>query len=501
MTRSRIGVVFAGALLALAGGVAATAPLSVAEQYAQARRFYADARYDEAFDAFNAVLASGESSLADGARRGRLQTAIRTWRFDLARQDAAALVGGSSADAEAWALQGDAFWVSGYFDEADAAYQRALARDSGWGRARFGVARSALTRGRYAEALEEASAAGTAEPRDPEVCMLVAEAYERQLRFDEAAATYRRCLPLIPKALRHVSDIAKSKIKVLQGFSGLVPVAIDDEASRPLHTVPFRLEQNKIILDGRLNGRPTELVLDTGAERTTLSYETANRTHVRILSETQLAGLGSSVVSKFALARADLLELGDLRLRHVPVVVRPEGYARVEADARESFSPMALGLSVGIDYQAHQVTLGRTLPDEGADVRLPMRTHFLPMVRGMLNDSQPAYFVVDTGGELISISQDTADQLAVSSRPHIRINVWGATGPDRTAFLLPGMSLDLGTIAFRDYPLAVLNLRAPSVLLGFRLGGILGHGFLGQYQVALDFQRGELRLRRPRQPG
>jgi hypothetical protein len=42
----------------------------------------------------------------------------------------------------------------------------------------------------------------------------------------------------------------------------------------------------------------------------------------------------------------------------------------------------------------------------------------------------------------------------------------------------------------------VLNLRAPSVLLGFQVGGIVGHKFLGDYRVALDFARSELRMTR-----
>jgi hypothetical protein len=32
------------------------------------------------------------------------------------------------------------------------------------------------------------------------------------------------------------------------------------------------------------------------------------------------------------------------------------------------------------------------------------------------------------------------------------------------------------------------------VLLGFRVGGIVGHKFLGNYRVAMDLERSELRL-------
>jgi hypothetical protein len=40
----------------------------------------------------------------------------------------------------------------------------------------------------------------------------------------------------------------------------------------------------------------------------------------------------------------------------------------------------------------------------------------------------------------------------------------------------------------------VLNLRAPSVLLGFQVGGIVGHKFLASYRVSMDLAQSELRL-------
>ena len=80
--------------------------------------------------------------------------------------------------------------------------------------------------------------------------------------------------------------------------------------------------------------------------------------------------------------------------------------------------------------------------------------------------------------------------------PHRRIplKVWGTSGWDRDAFLMPGVDLDFDRIAFRNFPLVVLNLRAPSMLLGFQLGGIVGHRFLAPYRVSMDLEKSELRL-------
>jgi hypothetical protein len=59
---------------------------------------------------------------------------------------------------------------------------------------------------------------------------------------------------------------------------------------------------------------------------------------------------------------------------------------------------------------------------------------------------------------------------------------------------MPGVNLDFEEIEYRNFPMVVLNLRAPSLLLGFRLGGIVGHRFLAPYRVFMDLENSELRL-------
>ena len=61
-----------------------------------------------------------------------------------------------------------------------------------------------------------------------------------------------------------------------------------------------------------------------------------------------------------------------------------------------------------IDYKTHKLTFGKHLPAEPVDFELPLRLHRLATVRGMVDGGHPANFVVDTGGEVISISQATA---------------------------------------------------------------------------------------------
>ena len=54
---------------------------------------------------------------------------------------------------------------------------------------------------------------------------------------------------------------------------------------------------------------------------------------------------------------------------------------------------------------------------------------------------------------------------------------------------MPDVDLEFSSIRFNRIPVVVLNLRAPSALLGFQLGGIVGHRFLSKYRVTIDLDR------------
>jgi tetratricopeptide (TPR) repeat protein/predicted aspartyl protease len=454
------------------------------------------ARYREAMDAYDVAIQADDAALGARARKGKIRAALRIAEFELARVEAETLVGAAGADTEAHTLLGDAMWSNGLFDESDAAYRQAIAIAPESSRARFGLARSLASRSRLEEALQEALPVAAAAPQDPEIHALIGLIYERVNRYEEAADAYERYIALLPMTeASTMATISQSKVRLLRSFKGRVPLQVDDAPGR-VHRVPFRLSNRKIVVQGRVNRVPVEFVLDTGSERTGLSDVTARRAGVTSITATLTAGVGLATLRRLELGRADSLEVGTMRIRNVPVAIRTVVRGALPRWQSESLSPLSLGYSVVVDYQKREVLLARALPEAPSDITLPMRMNRLPMVRGLLNSTHPAYFVVDTGGELISISAETALALAMPPVRKIPLKVFGMSGVDENAFLLPGVNLDFEDIEFRNVGLAVLNLRAPSVLLGFQLGGIVGHRFLADYRVSLDMNRSEVRLER-----
>jgi hypothetical protein len=480
------------ATLALRADVNADADL----QYQLGSLLFEETRYREALDAYDRAMRTDDPALAVRARKGKVRSALRLAEFGVARTEAETLRAQAGTDAEALSMYGDALWAFGLFDAADRAYMDAAQREPGSSRAQFGRARTLAALNRVDEALDAALAASAAAPRDGEIHALIGDLYERLYRFDQAANAYTSYINLLPNKDRSEKAAwARAQVQFLESFRGVAPVEMDAGDEGMLHTLPFKLVKDKIIVQGRVNGsKPMDFILDTGSEETVISGETARRERVRAVTYTLSAGVGEVGLRGLQLARINSLDLGTLQIRNVPVLIKNPALRGIPKREGESFSPMSLGMSMMIDYQKQLLTIGRTLPDVAADHRLPMRMHRLAMVRGMLNDTHPAYFVVDTGGEVISISADTANILPASPYRRIPLKVWGTSGWDRDAFLMPGVDLDFDRIEYNNFPLVVLNLRAPSLLLGFQLGGIVGHKFLAPYRVSMDLVKSELRL-------
>jgi Flp pilus assembly protein TadD len=484
--------VLAGGTFALRADVGGDAEL----QYQLGTLLYDETRYQEALVAFTAATRTDDPRLAVAARKGTVRSSLKVAEFGRARQEAVALRALAPDDPEALSLHADALWAAGRFDEAEVEYRESAAKNPESARARFGLARSLAATNRLDEALDAALSGVAAAPRDGEIHALVGDIYERLHRFEQAANAYRNYINLLPNKDRSEKAAwARAQVDFLDSFGSSVPVDIDQEDFDMLHTLPFRLVDDKIVVQGRVNGgRPQDFILDTGSEETVLSRQTAARERIRPVTYTLSAGVGEVGLRGLQLAQLKSLDLGTLQIRNLPVLIKNPALRGIPKREGESFSPLSIGMSMRIDYRNKLLTIGRRLPPVEASVSLPMRINRLAMVRGTLNSTHPAYFVVDTGGEVISISAETASILPESPFRRIPLKVWGTSGWDREAFLMPGVNLSFEEIEYRNFPLVVLNLRAPSVLLGFQLGGIVGHKFLSPYRVTMDMERSELLL-------
>jgi predicted aspartyl protease/Tfp pilus assembly protein PilF len=453
-------------------------------------------QYPEALDAYRHAVQSDDSATAREARAGVIRTALRVAEFDVARREADALVNIAPRDPDALSLSGDSLWAGGLFEQAEDKYRDALSASPELARGRHGMARSLLARTKLDEAMNEAQAALRLSPRDLEIHHTVGAIYERMHKYEEAAAAYGNYVNLLPnKDKSEKAEWARAEIRFLRSFGQRLPFDMDPGADEGVYSVDFRLEKEKIVVRAKVNGSSAQdFVVDTGAESTVLTRPTVQRLGITPVTYTLSAGVGDIGLRGLQLARIDSLELGTMKLRNIPCLIKSPPLRDVPARETESLSPLALGFSMQIDYKAHKLTFGKHLPREPVDLELPLRLYRLATVRGVVGGHY-ANFVVDTGGEVISISHATANALGKTDMRRIPLKVWGSSGWEKDAFLLPGVDLAFDTIHYKNFPVVVLNLDAPSVLLGFQLGGIVGAQFLKNYRVGIDLEHSLLRLK------
>jgi tetratricopeptide (TPR) repeat protein len=459
---------------------------------------FAEGKYVDSLEAYRNALKTAPPEGLRRPRMGVIASALRVAEFGLARTEAEKLYKADPTGPAAMTLYGDALWSSGLFEEAENKYRDALAAEPALARGRHGMAKALAARGRLSDAMNEVQAALRLSPRDLEIHHTVGTVYERQHKYEEAAAAYSNYVNLLPnKDHSEKADWSRAEIRFLRSFGQRVPFESDPGTDDKLYTVDFRLVNDKVVVRAKVNDAAAQdFVVDTGAENTVITRPTAQRLGITPITYTLSAGVGRVGLRGLQLARIDSLELGSLKLRNVPCLIKNPPLRDIPVKETEGLSPIALGYSMIIDYKTHKLTFGKHLPEEPADFELAMRMHRLATVRGTVDGNHQANFVVDTGGEVISISQATATSLQKpQTGRRIALKVYGTSGWDPDAFLMPGVDLLFDTIAYKNFPVVVLNLNAPSALLGFELGGIVGHKFLSRYRVGIDLERSVLRLK------
>src|SRR4029450_3062496 len=130
----------------------------------------------------------------------------------------------------------------------------------------------------------------------------------------------------------------RAGIRFLESFRGREPYEVEAPPPSGVWTMPIRIQGEKVTVMGKVNGGSQEFVLDTGAERTVISLDAAPRRGVLPITSIQTAGVGAVGMRGLQVGRIDQLQIGDLKIRNVPCLIKNPPLGCLPPPAPESVS-------------------------------------------------------------------------------------------------------------------------------------------------------------------
>jgi len=378
----------------------------------------------------------------------------------------------------------------GRFEESEAAYRRRIRTDLENAGTLARVGQLALLSNRLEDAMRHLGRALELDPALTHVRPLLAEAHCRHGDLGAAAAL-----------MRSAGDEARAR--QLEIFRDKRAYVIP--GGWETTTIPFLLTDPLPVIEARVNGSaPVNLLIDTGAGELILDPEFAAAIGVASLSSKTSTFAGGQQ-TETQCGYADMIELGGLSIRNVPVDLLPT----------RRFAAAAGGLAIDgilgtvllsrfrftLDYPGGQLilhnrsTAPETLASGTAVTRIPIwmaGDHFI-VAWGCVNAAPPMLFFVDTGlaGGGFVAPPSTLEAAGIHPDGPSFEGIGGGGAVQVTPFMVDRLSL--GDVTGED----IIGFAGvfPEFLehrFGFRIGGIVSHQFLRPYQVTFDLDRMEL---------
>jgi hypothetical protein len=122
----------------------------------------------------------------------------------------------------------------------------------------------------------------------------------------------------------------------------------------------------------------------------------------------------------------------------------------------------------------------------GSSLTVPIElANDLIVLKVRVNNSRPLHFVFDTGASTSVIDPQSARALRLRARGKLNLD---ATGGSVQSSLMGPVSLSLTGVTVFNQTLAAIDLDAFAPLFGYKIDGIIGHDFINNFVIEIDYQ-------------
>jgi predicted aspartyl protease len=248
--------------------------------------------------------------------------------------------------------------------------------------------------------------------------------------------------------------------------------------------IPFRLEQNKIVLRGSIGDRDKLfVVIDTGATKTVIHQKLAEKLGLKKGEKKTAVVYGQWVTVQEAFLRE--LSLGPVTFREIPVLV-----ADLKVDLRFRVDAL-IGMELlkrkplTIDYSCRKIRFGPVVHSDffqRVNPRVPFILFYLSVQGG-----RPLRLMLDTGAEDLILYRHKVEGEVPVSPSTVTKAIWGGMGRPFKMRQVILSDARLKETVWEHLPAFLLD--TPENAEGF-LDGIVGPSALELKTLSFDFQQG-----------
>ena len=356
----------------------------------------------------------------------------------------------------------------------------------------------AFNRGDFAAAQSAYRAAVAADPKDAAAQAGIArtELYGNHLDAAEKAARAALAVDPANAAAKRVADVVAQRREILNQASHLQVPATGVR-------IPFIALDPLPLLQITVNGKPANVILDTGGPDLTLDPEFANELNLKIDAGSQAGTFAGGRQAQIQTAHTDSVVAGGLKLGGLTVNLLPsrmlDFFPGKKVDGVIGTAFLSRFLST-IDYPGKQLILrprDSALVATSSSTVLPMwfvGDHFM-LTRGTINSLQNAMILIDSGlaGGGFSPGNDIIESAHVRTFPNKASQGVGGGG---AVEIVPAIAdkLCLETACQTNVEGSYTPSGSPLQIFPFHVDAIVSHTFLKKYAVSFDFQRMEIVL-------
>jgi Aspartyl protease len=412
---------------------------------------------------------------------------------------AAAPLGSREVDVNPENAPADALFKAGKFAEAEPLYAAITSKNEKDYHSTVRLGYLALLSNRLDDAQKWLERAIELSPGAMPAKHLLAEVFYRRDDFRQAA-------PL----LREVGREAMAK--KLESFQGSAPYMI--QAASPDTSVTFILTDPLPLLRVKVNGsEEVNFFIDTGAAEVVLDTQFAKQVGAKLYGD-ETGRFAGGRRAAYQHARVNSLKLGDVTVSNLPVqIMDTRRFAGVFGGKRVDgiIGTILLRHFIStIDYPRGRLVLQPKTKENQARLARADGTIVVPfwmagdhfmVAWGTLDQSKPVLLFVDTGlaGGGITCAESLLKEAAIDLAEDQAGEGLGGGGKVKVVpFLVKELSLgaakehDVRGLFTGPFPLEYSH--------GFRIGGLISHGFFRPYALTFDFAGMRLILKRENQP-